>query len=574
MSAAPDGYLIASHDAGRVDPGVEHCLADLIRQGWTQRFNVDGLRVLTAPGFRWPVAQIHRRHVFIGDWRGCGPHPSALAGRDPSGANLGPVLISQGWGAYVAAWLDDAGRLRVLRDPSGAIDAVWWRRNGVTFVADALPKAIDPLLPPSLAIDWSRLGEILRTPALLSDRVPLHAVTTVAAGSLVETWPSGQSVALWRPDVFARRGADESPEAMTSAVDEAVHGVMRGRRRVLAEVSGGLDSAIVAGALKAAGYAEQADFVTYYGDEVEGDERAYARAVARLHGLELSTVRKPVVPLTPADFEPLGAGLRPGLQGVDVAYDREATRRLQAIDGDGLITGQGGDSVFFHAPDPRVAADRGRRLGLGGIDPVYWAAVGRWTRVSAWTVARLALSRDRPVRRCDHPWLSGLDDLPPAKRGQIERLVNNQLFWTDCLRARQAPLLNPLLSQPVVEHCLGVPADRLTLGPRDRGLARQAFADRLPLEIRQRRSKGDLSAFYGQLIRASLPGLRDLLLDGALVEAGVLERARLEADLDGARLLWTEGANQPLLAAILEVWARNWQSRIDGRRAKVSREPV
>jgi asparagine synthase (glutamine-hydrolysing) len=176
--------------------------------------------------------------------------------------------------------------------------------------------------------------------------------------------------------------------------------------------------------------------------------------------------------------------------------------------------------------------------------------------------------------RCSHHWLEDLDDLPPAKRGQIERLVNNQLFWTDCLRARQAPLLNPLLSQPVVEHCLGVPADRLTLGPRDRGLARKAFSDRLPVEIRDRRSKGDLSVFYGRLIRASLPALRDLLIEGRLAEAGVLNRNQLETDLDDGRLLWGEGANQPLLAAVLETWARHWTGRIADRRAKIARQPV
>lgn len=568
------GYLVVSVETGALDPVLESVLDGLVRDGWTVRFDVSGLRVLTAPDFRWPVAQIHRRHVFIGEWQGHGAHPSSMAGQNLPAPVFGTRLMSEGWGAYLMVWRDDAGGLNVIRDPSGAIDAVWWCRDGVTLVGDVLPAAIDRLLPDDLAIDWRRLGEILRTPALLTDRAPLSGVTTVGLGRWVEAWSGGRDEALWRPADFARRRVDGSAEALVRVVDKAVDGVMRSRRRVVAELSGGLDSAIVAGALKATGHAAKADFVTYYGDEVEGDERPYAEAAAREIGLDLAAVRKPVAALSPADFEPLGLGVRPGLQGVDVAYDSEATRRLAAIGADGLITGQGGDSVFFHAPDPRVAADRVHRIGLRGLSPTYLAAVGRWTRHSAWTVGRLALTRATDAPRCAHPWLEDLGALPPAKRGQIERLVNNQLFWTDCLRARQAPLLNPLLSQPVVEHCLGVPSDQLTLGPRDRGLARMAFSDRLPVEIRDRRSKGDLSVFYGRLIRASLPTLKALLIDGRLVEAGVLDRDQLETDLDDHRLLWSEGANQPLLAAVIEAWARHWMGRIADRRAKIARQPV
>src|SRR5690606_7089434 len=156
-----------------------------------------------------------------------------------------------------------------------------------------------------------------------------------------------------------------------------------------------------------------------------------------------------------------------------------------------------------------------------------------------WTVGRLALF-GKPASRAGprHPWLEDISDLPPAKRGQLERLVNCQLFWTDCLRARAAPLLNPLLSQPVVEHCLGVPSDRLVVGQRDRGLARLAFADRLPPLIVDRRSKGDLSHFYGRVVRASAPALAGFLLEGRLVANGVLDRVDLAADLDPVRLLW------------------------------------
>ena len=568
------GYVIAAWETEVLDAGVDAGLEALRRAGWTVSLDGFGVRILTGPTCPWPVAQVHRRHALLGEWRGAGAHPSAIAGRSRTAETLARGMISEGWGAYLMVWRDDAGRLNLLRDPSGAVDAVWWRHGGTTFVTDGPPSALDALLPAELAIDWERLGDILRTPALLTDDVPLAGLSTVGAGSWVQP-AGGIDRSLWRPADFARRVVDDAPHALANVVDHTVDRIMRTRRTVVAELSGGLDSAIVAGALVATGHAAKATFVNYYGDDPEGDERRYAKAAARLSGLSLQTVRKPVAALTAEDFAPLGVGLRPALQGVDVAYDRDAARRLSGLGADGLLTGQGGDSVLFHAPDPRVVADLVRRRGVWALSPSYLAAVGRWTRCSAWTVAKLALgAAPSPSAGPRHAWSRDLDDLPPAKRGQVERFVSNQLFWTDCLRARQAPLLNPLLGQPVVEHCLGVPTDRLTLGARDRGLARSAFADRLPAEILERRSKGDLSAFYGRVTRDSLPALLTLLIDGRLVANAVIDRTGLIRDLDADRLLWSQGANQPLLAAVLEVWSRRWEARIARRRAEVARKPV
>lgn len=569
------GYLIVHSRSDAVDPLVERVLQTLVASGWRLQLDSIGCRIFVGPKCPWPVAQVHRRHALIGEWRGDGVHPSAMAGRCGGGSSLAAELIHGGWGAYLMVWVDEQGQLNLVRDPSGAVDAVWWKHGGVTLVSDRPPAALDPVLPEDLAVDWERLGEILRRPSLMTDGLALKGFNEVGSGCWAQTSDPLADETLWRPDTFARRTVDDAPEALCKVVDRTVDRLMRGRRRVLAELSGGLDSAIVASSLKATGHRDRARFINYYGNDAEGDERGYATAAAEQLETTLEAVRKPVAALTAKQFEPLGWSVRPALQGVDAAYDRDSSRRLKRMAAQGLLTGQGGDSVFFQAPDPHVAADRLRREGLAALAPAYLAAVGRWTRRSAWSVGRIAL---RPsvstVTGPVHRWLADTHDLPPAKRGQIERLVNCQIFWTDCLRAQAAPLLNPLLSQPVVEHCLGVPADRLVQGPRDRGLARLAFAERLPAAILHRRDKGDLSNFYGRLVIECLPTLRELLIDGRLVEAGVINRDALIHDLDADRLLWSEGSNQPLLAAVLEIWARHWEGRIRRRRAQVAVEPI
>jgi asparagine synthase (glutamine-hydrolysing) len=114
------GYLVVSGETRALDPVLEQVLEGLVR-GRLDHFGstYPGLRVLTAPNFRWPVAQVHRRHVLIGEWRGLGAHPSSMAGQNLAGPAFGARLMSEGWGAYLMVWRDDAGGLNVIRDPSG-----------------------------------------------------------------------------------------------------------------------------------------------------------------------------------------------------------------------------------------------------------------------------------------------------------------------------------------------------------------------------------------------------------------------------------------------------------------------
>ncbi|MGB6450488.1 MAG: asparagine synthase-related protein, partial [Steroidobacteraceae bacterium] len=119
---------------------------------------------------------------------------------------------------------------------------------------------------------------------------------------------------------------------------------------------------------------------------------------------------------------------------------------------------------------------------------------------------------------------------------------------------------HPLLSQPIVEHCLKTPTYVHLRGGRHRALARDAFSDCVPQQIIQRESKGDTTAFVVESIRRSEDFLCELLLDGVLVRERLINRAQLEACLrDGQALM--PGQLPPLLASIAaEIWARAWSS--------------
>lgn len=561
------GYIVL--DLARADAHACDVATGVVRKlgalGWTQCWSVADLTVLTAPGKRVAVSMVGSRHFLIGDWHPGGARSlSALVGLNPQALDLARAVVSGGWGKYVFVWRDHDGILHALRDPSGAIDCIHWRRDGLGVITDQWPEEADVLLPREVAVDWQGLSRMVDQPQYSVRHVALTGLETLDAGCLVRPGPQTSCQTIWRPAAFYGGQYAPEPEALREVVDQTVATLTGGCPSVVAELSGGLDSAIAVGSLHAAGRTAGFSLVNYYGPWIEGDERLYARPMAQRLGVSLDEVAKPLEAVPADALARLGLGPRPALQGVDTTYDADMAERLSSREAVSL-TGQGGDAVFFQQATPWIARDRFQRRDPGALDPFWLSSLGRWTRRSAWAVAAVAVREPAvPVDEADddHPWLGGLAGIPPAKRMQIRQLANCQVFWRDCLRARAAPLVHPFLTQPVMEHCLAIPVDILTKGARDRGLAREAFGDRLPDAIRNRRNKGDLTRYYGRINQLSLPMLRDHLLDGCLATQGVLDKGDLAEVLTDERLIWDGQHNRIMLPAVLESWARNWEGRL------------
>lgn len=488
------------------------------------------------------------------------------------------------WGRYVVLQPDRAGDMAAFRDPSGAVDVVTWRNGAVTIAASGIPDWLPSSLAPRLTLNWAAVARFLVDPAALASSCGLDGVTAIDPGMI--HWPSKEQepTVVWRPASFALASARVSPAearaAIVRAVDDCVTALSAAAGPMLAEVSGGLDSSIVASGLVGVPQANILQWVNFHAADLQGDERRYARALAERQFFPLTEIAKPELLLTDEALDDQVIGLRPSLNGLDQHYDADLADRCAALGARSIITGQGGDIVFFHTPTSVVAADawRGRTWRWSEI-----ADSARWTRRSVWSVLGAAahaaggggrhLSLPLPdflspkglassVNDEIHPWLTGLDGVAPAKRLQIRSLVNAQAFHGDCRRGRQAELLHPLLSQPVVELCLSIPAIDLTRGGRGRALAREAFAHRLPDIITQRRSKGDLTAYYGRMLARSLPALRPYLLDGVIAGHGFIARDVLDQMLTQEHLIWHGDYAYLLRLLAVESWARHWSQRV------------
>lgn len=539
-------------------------------EGFSLALEDGALRVWTRGGLAPPAVRLRPGVVVIGRWRG------RLEAEVAKPAYRAREFRDLGWGEYLAILAEGALVPRVFRSPSGALDALTWRRGELRFLADDLDGVPEAVWPEAFALDWDEVARIVRHPAAAAGGEAFIGLHSITPGDL-QLLGGDNAETIWRPAASVRPSADVDVAAeLRTKVFEAVDQVAADAGGMLLEVSGGLDSSIVALSVARCGRAGQVGTaLNQHSAEAEGDERPWAQAVCRAAGVPLISIEKPVGRLEEVDFRVLGSGVRPALEGLDPLRDRRYLEIAGAVGARSLMTGQGGDAVFFQMPSAAVMGDLMRSEGLRSAFGHRGCELAIWQRRSIWSLAREALfdaprleaspmarflgprARDAPPGP-SHPWLVDLGELPPGKRLQIAHLVLCQLKFGRSLRGDGLEILHPLLSQPVVETCLAIPSYELVRGGRDRALARRAFADLLPPEVAERRSKGMLPTLYARRVAASLDVLRPWLLEGKLVAEGVLNRRQVEAALTSEDLLWRADGIRLLQAAMVEAWVRHW----------------
>ncbi|MGB3625398.1 MAG: asparagine synthase-related protein, partial [Henriciella sp.] len=157
-------------------------------------------------------------------------------------------------------------------------------------------------------------------------------------------------------------------------------------------------------------------------------------------------------------------------------------------------------------------------------------------------------------------WARDTGQLPPAKAEQVTSLLHMIHVRAGLMPPQSLSICHPLVSQPVIELCLRLPVYLLCAGGQPRGLLRRAIKDRLPDEIRLRRSKGDASRFYMEQLTCNRTLLASTLMDGHLVGEGLLDRADIEAFFkDEGYKLHTFGRTLFACYAI-ESWMQAWRA--------------
>lgn len=490
-------------------------------------------------------------------------------------------LLARIWGRYAGVLLSPAGQaLAVLRDPSGAREVVTWKAHGLTFVASDLPDGLAAAVGPDWRISTERLSAAVRDPLVLGAALPLEGPVALLPGELRDL-ATDQTTVLWRPSDHIHRPdltalpPTEAAALLCAAVEEAVDGLASAVAVAGAEVSGGLDSSLVAAALHPRHDVRL--WLNATGPGPGADEQLYVRALEQHLGISIARFdRRPSV-LGRAALEAAPQRLRPSLAALDGDFDHAWARRCAAAGVDALFTGKGGDGVLIQPASPGVFADLWRLKGWRALRSPDLVRLARLNERSVWTLVasarawrppteprsgELALFNPLATETPRHPWLEEAPAWGPAKTVQVLSLLQGHGLHGASRLTAAVDVFHPLLSQPVIEICLGLSTPQLTLGRRDRALARLAFQDRLPPDIIHRRSKGELTAFFGRMIADGLDDLRPWLLDGRLAALGVIDRKGAEAALTRDALIRFGDYPDILLAALFEGWVRAWDSRL------------
>lgn len=491
-------------------------------------------------------------------------------------ASRGDALGRFYWGGYVALVRSDGG-LRLLRDPSGAMPCYCVQlARGFAVTSDARLLAAFGLVRPRIDVDALALH--LYRAALPTRRTALAAITELRPGFARD--PDGEERPFWSPvEHLGESDAEERPvaEMLGRKIHAAVAALTQGRRKILVSLSGGLDSSIVAASLAEAG--RDIVCLTMFTADAHGDERAYARALAAHIGAPL--IERPYRIEDVDILAPLNAHLpRPTGRSQALAYERTHLAIAAELGADAFATGNGGDNVFAHSQTAAAIADRYLAHGLGGL----WRVVidtCRQTGCSVAAASRAALHilrsgtagyRWRPndalltpdaIARgagegFDHPWLDDVRSALPGKTAHVAALLRVQPSL-EPMRGRFAPVIHPLLAQPVVEAALAIPSWLWRTGGIDRAMARRAFAAHLPGSIVHRRSKGGPDGFSRALIAANQTAIHERLAEGQLAAHGIVDRAALSSafDEDGVPHGNLHVRIQELLVA--EAWIDHWQ---------------
>jgi asparagine synthase (glutamine-hydrolysing) len=496
-----------------------------------------------------------------------------------------PGLISGAWGSFVTFERHPDGSVEIVRDPSGGQQLYLAQRDNMLIASDALPRWLRDTLGLDVCCDLGQLAAALADPLRLTYTSPLSGIHIVPAGCKRE-WRGaglGPATPAWRPHLLCGTGIGVDTAAARTQLRDVVTNSCRTlaarHDRLTIEVSGGLDSAIVLGAIASAPQPPEISCVHFDVGHSGGDEREHARAVAERWGVRLVEVSAAASEFRFADALQAEQPLEPVIFGLDPLVEGASLGVAGAVDATAIFTGQGGDAVFLNSSSPWVAVDRARAGRLATFTSRVPLETALRAGTSVWHVYRLMLSdivRARPEvpavlpgghltqramrahQQTEHPWLEHLASLPPGRRDQLRAIANCQHFNGPTARSAFAPLIHPLLSQPVVETCLAIPTWLLADGTINRRLAREAFGDWLPNGLRRRRGKGDASNYYRRAAAENAMFLSSYLGEGTLVGHDLLDGDAIRAALHPDSLIWSENARLVATYVAFEAWARYW----------------
>lgn len=586
-------------------------LAGLLLQAdraWTRAYSVRGLLAChTVDERSGKIARVLQNHVGL--VLGCLFRRSSdseaisvapLATFDPIesrkiGANGGRSLISDYWGDYVGVLATaHPNRISIIKDPAGNLPAYITRFRDITIlfshVADCLP-----LKSLRFSVNHAYIRQFILFYGQEVDLEALNEIVTVRRGECLtidtraNPWIASRAF-YWRPQDFSESSdviedIELATQAIRSVTRASTQSLAFGHKRVLARLSGGLDSSIITGCLADGPSHPHLLCHTYYVPGSRSDERPWARAV--VEHVNAKHIEWPV----PEDIKlETSQTLLPSTQPVSSfpyltlePVERKFAAKFGAT---AVFTGHGGDAVFGNNAALFSIDAYIRRHGFRPEVLGIAARAGRYRDQLAWnliaqSMRRLIfgstlrdfnriyvirnelLNRDfqrehLKATRHPHPWFRDREDIPWSTVLMLGELAGSPEQFGHFSRAEDPAVerLMPLVSQPAMEIFLRIPPYLHLKNGRNRGLARDAFTREVPKKVLRRTWKDRGAGYLEAVVHRNTKFLKETLLDGYLVKEKLLERAALTAVLSEASGNLQYHCDSLLFFSDIETWLR------------------
>ena len=515
----------------------------------------------------------------------------------------GRSMVRDYWGYYVAALLypENSSSL-VMRSPVSPLACFQANLGSLTVLFSSLDDFTALELTP-LSINWDCLRAQVGGGDYLTNETAINEITSIECGECLECLSDSRvRYSYWDPRAFLEeKFLDEFSEVaqmIRNTTERCVSALSSFHNDILVTLSGGLDSSIVLSSLNRAPHRPSITAVNY-NSRGTGDERRFARSMARAVNCTLvERARNQLLDLR--RIAECNRTVRPVLNFS--APDTEARNVMLAreLHASAVFNGELGDNIFGSHPGVEALVECLGRFGFGrrylsvAIDYAILKRQSLWRTLAAAyreceSVARspdfnsmmevrrhygesrarsLMLASPEVEEHCRsmgdrfiHPWLKGSRLLAPGSRALLFGLivVTSTPYHSPFSKPSDPPFISPLVSQPLVELALRIPAYLHCKYAQDRPIARVAFADVLPPDILQRGlGKGGPALWVKDVVERNNEFLREYLLNGVLVRERLLDRKKLETVLSPRIAKSTVVATEIFAKLYIEAWLRKW----------------
>lgn len=534
----------------------------------------DGTRAAALGHGGWLIGPVFRR-----DGRGIlASHGRAIP--DGSPRAQAEWLSRECWGAYLAILPErDGGHLCVFGDPSGLLP-VYRTRSATHILLTSDPGLLALAGDAAPAIDWTALRAHLCWPELRAAATCLVGIDELRPGTLYHfEGGTRPPEVVWHPDDFLPRGPapafGDAARALRGCAVEVMDAWSGLVGPVAVAASGGVDSSLICAALAAGGH--DFDCITLATADPSGDERRFVRTLAESFGARVvESIHDPEA-IDPTLSASRGLP-RPARRSLSLAFDSALDAARVRLGAEAVFDGNGGDNLFCFLHSAVPVVDRLRAEGLRAAVPTLldmcavtgadlptmiravWRSYWRGSQKDPWPADRTLLADVPDTWHSPDaltPWLEAEVGIHGGKRDHLALLLHaqNHIHGIGGGGTRR---FSPLMSQPLLELCLGLPTWLWCSGGINRALARAAFADLLPEAVLRRTAKAGPDSFLRRLFAGNREQIRALLLDGHLARHDLLDRSAIEGAIATDILTADAVAYRLLDLAESEAWVRSW----------------